>query len=171
VDRKKLLPYLLGATILVPLIVEGGTFLGLIQHHLLGTDSAPVSEKRDREGSGPGDTVLPTTPPEEQLKKLVIHYTEGRWTFHCVLDVDNRATNKTYEYRFLGPGRNDTLIKKTDLVRSARAGKRSVLQVEWTLTPGTMPEFIKVAVNDAESGSTIGTYRIELADVPVKYDP
>lgn len=93
-ERRTLVRSLLGLAFGVPVVVEGGTLLGLFGSQLAGAkdDGGTATETT---GVGVGDELLEATAVAETITDAAVTIREGYWQFDLAIEVEN-TTDANY---------------------------------------------------------------------------
>ena len=181
ISKRTLIRLLVGFGIGIPLLIEGITFLGLLDQQFGGdeggdTGSGPTAtdtpDTPDTPDSavGVGDDLLPETERSETLASAVLREVGGdRWPFSLTVDVHN-AGDTAYEFQLLsvhlGDGR--TVSGRTSTDRLA-PGETRTITGEWSIPAGSTPRAVDVValVYGDDSVETVER-RVDLAKIPVR---
>lgn len=172
-ERRTLIRLLVGFGIGIPVLIEGATFLGLLEARLLGGDEdegtatpSPTPGRR----VGVGDELLPETPQTETLTTATLRAAGGRWPLTLSVSVEN-GTDHASELRLgavtLDGGRTVDGSATTGRLAPGEAG---VATGRWELPSGSTPQAVAataIQYADGEAAST--TERtIRLERIPVE---
>lgn len=175
ISKRTLIRLLVGFGIGIPLLVEGLTFLGLLEQQFGGGgDAERTSTATDTAESGVavGDDLLPETDRSETLASAVLREVGGdRWPLSLTVEVDNSG-DTDYEFQLL------TLHLDDDRTVGGRSstdrldpGERRVITAEWSIPAGATPRAVDVVAliyPDGEDAVETIERRVELAKVPVR---
>jgi hypothetical protein len=153
-SRRTLVRALLLAGFGVPLVVEGGTLLGMVRGHLAGEPSTP-------DPVGLGDELLPAAPVPATLADAAVDAVDDR--ARLVVAVDN-AADAPCELA-IGPLVTDagTRIEGGDDGRVS-PGASATLSATWTLPAGELPGALHVR---SVVGSEVVERDVELGTLPI----
>lgn len=190
ISKRTLIRLLVGFGIGTPLVVEGLTFLGLLEQQFGdGGDAESTATATDTADSGVavGDDLLPETDRSETLASAVLRETGGdRWPLSLTVEVQNSG-DTDYEFQLLtlhlDDGRTVGGRSSTDRLDP---GERRVITAEWSIPAGSTPRAVDVValVYPADGGhspsgnrtrtgddeDTVETIerRVDLAKIPVR---
>ena len=173
-DDRRWVLYVLGATLLVPFLLEGWTFYSMIRDSVIGTrhEENPKAEKQ-RRYYGEGDEILPSTEAREILRELRLAGEGKRWTVHLVIDVEN-GMNRPYELRLLEVVHQDgNRIASNRLVR-VEPGSTGKLEARVMIPAGTSPQLLRVTAGAGTDSKRIDKATVKeiwLSSVPVRRRP
>lgn len=171
-SRRTLIRLLVGLGIGIPIVIEGLTFLGLLEQSLFGdeTRNGGAGTPTPAGRVGVGDELLPETPPVETVTGAEIRAGGGAWTLALTVAVEN-GTDAGYQLRL------DTVtLDGGDRVEGGKAtgrldpGASVTITGEWDLPEGATPRSVEaVAITYPPDGSAEAlTRRVPLAKVPVR---
>ena len=176
-SKRTLIRLLVGFGIGIPLLVEGLTFLGLLEQQFGGGDDEDTggdttTTSTTESGVTVGDDLLPETERSETLASAVLREVDGdRWPFSLTVEVENTG-DTDYELQLLSVHLDDgrTVGGRTSTDRLA-PGDRRVITGEWSIPAGSTPRAVEVValVYPADAGDveTIER-RVELGKIPVR---
>lgn len=172
-DRRQLIKYVIVVAILVPLVIEGMTLVGLVGQYLGGNgDQAtpdPTADGTAVEGVREGDDLLAETARAETVSTMTLQSGSDAWTFTLSVQVRNDA-DTAYELRL---GAVTTGAGKT-VAGSATTGRvepngTAVVSAQWTVPSGERPERLAVTALEYDGGETVVVDReVGLGPVPVQ---
>lgn len=168
IGRRRLVKLLVGLAFGVPLLVEGLTFLGLVENWTAGEGQPEPATTRPPEPSttptpepvGDGEELLPETPQTDRLTELRVADGEGGREVTLVVAVANdgdssyrlrlsRLTTAAGD-RIQGGGRTDTLSP----------GESTTLTARWTVPADARPTAVETV---ATTGSAVVRRVVPLA--------
>jgi hypothetical protein len=183
-SKRTLIRLLVGFGIGIPLLVEGLTFLGLLEQQF-GGDGTAEGDATATDAADPGvavgDDLLPETERSETLASAVLRETgDDRWPLSLTVEVENTG-DTDYEFQLLtlhlDDGRTIGGRASTDRLSP---GERRVITAEWSIPAGSTPGAVDVVAlvypdgeerRSSESGDdSVETIerRVELAKIPVR---
>lgn len=176
ISKRTLIRLLVGFGIGIPLLIEGITFLGLLDQQLGAgggeDDAGSGSTATDRADSavGVGDDFLPETERSETLASAVLREVDGdRWPLSLTVEVQNTG-DTDYEFQLLSVHLEDgrTVGGRTSTDRLA-PGERRTITGEWSIPAGSTPSAVEVVALDY-TDDTVETIerRVDLAKIPVR---
>ncbi|AZH24216.1 hypothetical protein [Haloplanus aerogenes] len=195
ISKRTLIRLLVGFGIGIPLLVEGLTFLGLLEEQFGGgdEDSERTATATDVAESGVavGDDLLPETDRSETLVSAVLREVDGdRWPLSLTVEVENTG-DTDYEFQLLAVHLDDgrSVSGRTTTDRLA-PGERRVISAEWSIPAGSTPRAVDAVAlvypdseasetpretggNRTQSGDGDGSVetierRVDLAKIPVR---
>lgn len=185
ISKRTLIRLLVGFGIGIPLLVEGVTFLGLLEQQFGGSgESGGDATATDEAASGVsvGDDLLPETERSEMLASAVLRESGGdRWPLSLTVEVENTG-DTDYEFRLLTLHLDDgrTVGGRTSTDRLS-PGERRAITAEWSIPAGSTPAAVDVVALVYPDGEASGTpradgddtvetieRRVELAKIPVR---
>ena len=145
--RRTLIRLLVGLGIGIPLLIEGATFLGLIEAQLLGNGGPPATPT----GTPPDDGVavdgelLPGTVPEDTLSTASVAADQDGRTLTLTVFVENTG-DSPYELR-LGAvrTREGTQVEGSATTGTVLPGESGTVTEQWELPDGSMPGSVPLA--------------------------
>jgi hypothetical protein len=151
-ERRTLIRLLVVFGIGIPLLIEGFTFLGLLEAQLLGGDGGSTPTPTI-EGATQGDEILPETTPAETLSTAA--FEDGALTL--TVSVDNTA-NASYELRLTdATTREGETVGGNESTGVLAPGESGFATARWTLPgdarPGTVT-VVTITRRDAETERT-----------------
>lgn len=168
--RRWAIRLLVGTAVGIPILVEGGTFLGLLDRHFGGgaadTESAPDTPAERRVDTG--DELLPETSAREVLREATVQADGDRWTFEMAVDVEN-TTETPYEVR-LGEVSTDAGTTVSGGASSGQVdpGGRGAVSATWTVPGGEEPTHVVVSgITHGESTDRVRE-SVRLASVTIE---
>lgn len=179
ISKRTLIRLLVGFGIGIPILVEGLTFLGLLNQQFGGgggeddgTGSTATATPAPDDAVGVGDDLLPETDRSETLASAVLREVDGdRWPLSLTVEVRNTG-DTDYELQLLdvvlGDGR--TVSGRTSTDRLA-PGERRTITAERSIPAGSTPRAVEVvALIYPEGDGSVETVerRVELAKIPVR---
>lgn len=189
-SKRTLIRLLVGFGIGIPILVEGVTFLGLLEQQFgsdeEGESDATATDTADS-GVAIGDDLLPETVRSETLASAVLREAGGdRWPLSLTVEVENTG-DTGYEFQLLSLHLDDgrTVGGRTSTDRLS-PGERRVITAEWSIPAGSTPAAVDVVAlvypdseepRSSESGTETPTgdgsvetieRRVELAKIPVR---
>jgi hypothetical protein len=186
-----LIRLLVGFGIGIPILVEGLTFLGLLEQQFGGGDgdaeSTATATETTESGVTVGDDLIPETDRSETLASAVLREVDGdRWPLSLTVEVQNSG-DTDYEFQILSlhldDGRTVGGRSSTDRLDP---GERRVITAEWSIPAGSTPRAVDVVAlvypadegrspsgnrtRTGDDGSAVETIerRVDLAKVPVR---
>ncbi|MFB6295330.1 MAG: hypothetical protein ABEH66_00600 [Halobacteriales archaeon] len=143
--RRTLIRLLVGIGIGIPLLIEGVTFLGLLEAQLLGgggPQATPTGTPPD-DGVAVDGELLPETAPADTLSTASIA-AEGDRTLTLTAFVENTG-NASYELR-LGAvrTRGGTQVGGSATTGPIQPGESGTVTEQWDLPEGAMPGNVSV---------------------------
>jgi hypothetical protein len=175
ISKRTLIRLLVGFGIGIPVLVEGITFLGLLDQQFGGGgedgdgSTAPATET-PTSAVGVGDDLLPETERSETLASAVLRESGGdRWPLSLTVEVRN-AGDTDYEFQLLSLHLEDgrMVSGRTSTDRLA-PGETRTITGEWSIPAGSMPHSVDVValVYAADTVETVER-RVDLAKIPVR---
>ncbi|GAB6860640.1 hypothetical protein ACFR97_08110 [Haloplanus litoreus] len=174
-SKRTLIRLLVGFGIGIPILIEGLTFLGLLQNQFGGegddsTESTATETDGAPEAVGVGDDMLPETDRTETLASAVLRETsDDRWPLSLTVEVTNTGT-ADYEFQMFAVHLDDgrSVEGRTSTDRLAPDESRTVTG-EWSVPAGSTPRSVDVValVYDEDEIETIER-RVDLAKIPVR---
>lgn len=155
--------YVLGVSLLVPLVIEGWTFYTMFVESYTGT-TAPT-DTGEPAYYGEGDEILPSTKPVEVLRVASIEDRAGEWVFKLLIDVDN-TTDRSYRYELNRIHLQDGTPVELEASVSVDPGKRGTLSVGVPLSDGMIPRQLILEVGGSLRGRE--NVVVPLSSVPVR---
>lgn len=144
--RRGLLRWIIAATIGIPVLIEVGTFLGLV--------GAKVGDEHPN-ALDEGDELLPSTPAIETVRTIRLERSDGGTTFRFVVEVSN-TTETPYGVAVTGLTLDDgTSLSESVETGPIRPGDRSTLRGEWALPSGAIPVSITAIARTYDGGSSV----------------
>ncbi|MFB6135331.1 MAG: hypothetical protein ABEJ04_01070 [Halobacteriaceae archaeon] len=173
VDRRRLVRWLVGLAVGVPLLVEAVTFLGLLGSHA-GGDGAPTTGSTTSESGddvGVGGELLPATPQTDRVEDAYVRGGE-QWRFVLVVRVVNDpAEGGSYRLE-LGEVHTDEgeVVEGGDATPDLAPGESATLVGRWDLPAGSNPSAVRVTgvVTPAEGDPRTESRLVPLAGVRVE---
>jgi hypothetical protein len=191
ISKRTLIRLLVGFGIGIPLLVEGFTFLGLLEQQFGGDgeDAEDTATTTDTAESGVavGDDLLPETDRSETLVSAALREAGGdRWPLSLTVEVQNSG-DTDYEFQILTLHLDDgrTVGGRSSTDRLA-PGERRVITAEWSIPAGSTPRAVDVVAlvypadeggspsgnrtRTGDDGGTVETIerRVDLAKIPVR---
>jgi len=147
-ERRTLIRLLVIIGIGIPLLVEGITFLGLLEAQLLGGGTPTPSP----EGVGVGEEVLPETAPADTLSTASLSEEGGERLLTLTVKVDNTG-NGTYELRLRGVTTDGgETIGGNASTGDVRPGESTFVTEQWVIPADTRPASVTVVAITVEDG-------------------
>jgi hypothetical protein len=146
-SKRTLIRLLVGFGIGIPLLVEGLTFLGLLEQQFGGdgsTESDATATDTAESGVAVGDDLLPETERSETLASAVLRERGDRWPLSLIVEVENTG-DTGYEFQLLSLHLDDgrTVSGRTSTDRLS-PGERRVITAEWSIPAGATPQAVDV---------------------------
>jgi hypothetical protein len=174
-SKRTLIRLLVGFGIGIPLLVEGITFLGLLDQQFGGGDGDEDAGATATETPTPavtvGDDLLPETDRSETLASAVLREVGAdRWPLTLTVEVTNSG-DTDYEFQLLSLSLDDgrTVGGRTSTDRLA-PGEQRTITAEWSIPAGSTPravDAVALVYSDDGSVETIER-RVELGKIPVR---
>jgi hypothetical protein len=161
---------LIGLGIGIPILVEGLTFLGLIDRHLFdddgdGRNGATPTPTRQ---VGVGDELLPETPQPETVRELLIIAADEPWQFTMSVAVENTA-DVPYELRLGEVTLNDgTTVQGGGSTGRIPPGEDGTAAAQWSIPPGSTPRTVEVIGTTYAESARVAEADVHLSKVPVQ---
>lgn len=186
-SKRTLIRLLVGFGIGIPILVEGITFLGLLDQQFGGGsddgDGGSTATDTPDSAVAVGDDLLPETDRSETLASAVLRDDDDdRWPLSITVEVENTG-DTDYRFQLLGVGLDDgrTVDGRTSTDRLP-PGERQMITGEWSIPAGSTPRTVEVvalvypgsggsSTNRTQSGDgSVETIerRVELAKIPVR---
>lgn len=176
ISKRTLIRLLVGFGIGIPILVEGITFLGLLDEQFGGengdddTGTGSTATETATPGVGVGDDLLPETDRSETLASAILREVDGdRWPLSLTVEVRNTG-DTDYEFQLLSVHLDDgrTVSGRASTDRLA-PGERRAITGEWSIPAGSTPRAVDVValVYSDDSVETVER-RVELAKIPVR---
>jgi hypothetical protein len=165
--RRTLIRLLVGLGIGIPLLIEGATFVGLIEAQFFGNgdgDPTTPTGTPPAEGIAVDDELLPETAAEDTLSTASLAAGADGRTLTLTVLVENTG-DAPYELR-LGAvrTRGGTRVGGSATTGTIAPGDSGTVTEQWDLPDGSMPGFVTVT-------AVVGDERVErtvpLATIPV----
>jgi hypothetical protein len=155
-ERRTLIRLLVVFGIGIPLLIEGVTFFGLLEAHLLG-GSGGSTPTPSVDGATQGEKILAETPPTETLSTA--SFSGEDRTLALAVRVNNTGENQ-YELR-LGPVTTDggETVGGTVSTDGVQPGETAFATGQWTLPAGARPVSVAVTTITVENGEQQRTER------------
>ena len=174
ISKRTLIRLLVGFGIGIPLLVEGITFLGLLDQQFGGGEgddgSGSTATETPTPAVGVGDDLLPETDRSETLASAVLREVDGdRWPLSLTVEVQN-AGDTDYEFQLLSVHLEDgrTVSGRTSTDRLA-PGETRTITGEWSIPAGSTPRAVDVvALVYADGSVETVERRVDLAKIPVR---
>lgn len=172
-ERRQLIKYVIVVAILVPLVIEGMTLIGLVGQYVGNGDAATPTSTADGtavEGIREGDDLLAETARAETVSTMTLQSGSDAWTFTLSVQVRNDA-DTAYELRLgavtTGAGKT---VEGSATTGRIEANATGVVSAQWTVPSGERPERLAVTAVEFEDGSeTVVVDRdVRLGPVPVQ---
>ncbi|MFB6151931.1 MAG: hypothetical protein ABEJ40_09015 [Haloarculaceae archaeon] len=164
--RRRLIKYVIVVAILVPVVVEGLTFAGLIGSYFGGGDggTTPASTATPAGGVSVGDELLAETDAAERVTAAAVRIRDDGWSFVFTVEVENTGDDP-YELR-LGAVATDAGRRVEGTATTGRVEPNATETVtgRWSIPSGSQPT--RVAVTAVEYGSN-GTTTLVDREVPI----
>jgi hypothetical protein len=168
VDNRRWILYVLGVTLLVPVLLEGWTFYSMIRDSVIGTDRPPVKTASERRYYGEGDEILPSTEARETLRELRLTGEGKRWTFHLDIGVEN-GTTQPYGIHLVEVVLQDGNVIAQDRFVRVEPGSSGKLEARVKIPAGTSPNSLRVMAGaEVERAGEESVKEILLSSVPVR---
>lgn len=176
-SKRTLIRLLVGFGIGIPILIEGITFLGLLDQQFGGdgegdADTEATATETPTPGVSVGDDLLPETDRSETLASAVLREVGGdRWPLTLTVKVTNSG-DTDYEFQLLSLHLDDgrTVSGRTSTDRLA-PGERRAITGEWAIPAGSTPRAVEVVAlvypGDDGAVETIER-RVELKNIPVR---
>jgi len=169
-ERKTLIRLLVAVAIGVPLIVEAGTFVGLVDQHLGGDDDPTTTTTTlDGRAVGVGDDLLPDTAQVERVTGAAV-YADGDWRFELSVAVNNTG-DRPYTLR-LGSLTTESGDRVEGAFSTGRLapGESTTLTATWSIPSGSSPATVDAkAFTYGENETEATTATVRFGSVPVQY--
>jgi hypothetical protein len=173
-ERETLVRVLVALAILVPLVIEGFTLLGLIGLNIGGNGDSPSQDATPTPDLvGVGGELLPETAATETLQTASIASTGDDWRLTLSVSVQN-TDNGTYSVRLASVQTDDgnTIQTATDETEIELApGESGTVTGQWSLPEGTRPSTVTVVTVRTPANGTAGDpvrRQVKLATIPVQ---
>jgi hypothetical protein len=176
ISKRTLIRLLVGFGIGIPILIEGITFLGLLDQQFGGgsedADTGATATETSTPGVAVGDDLLPETDRSETLASAVLREVSGdRWPLTLTVEVTNSG-DTDYEFQLLSIHLNDgrTVGGRTSTDRLA-PGERQAITGEWSIPAGSTPRAVEVVAlvyPDGEGSVETIERRVELGNIPVR---
>jgi hypothetical protein len=172
ISKRTLIRLLVGFGIGIPILVEGITFLGLLDQQFGGDDagSGSTATETPTPAVGVGDDLLPETDRSETLASAVLREAGGdRWPLSLTVEVTNSG-DTDYEFQLLSIHLDDgrTVSGRTSTDRLA-PGETRTISGEWSIPAGSTPRAVDaVALVYADGSVETVERRVDLAKIPVR---
>lgn len=168
--RRNLVRLLIGLGIGIPILVEGLTFLGLIESHIFGgRDGHDRSTPTPGRRVGVGDELLPDTPQPETVREMLILAADEPWQFTMSVAVENTG-DVPYELRLGEVTLSDgSTVQGGGSTGRVSPGDAGTAAAQWSIPAGSTPQSV-VATGSAYGADTpsITSEVIRLSKVPVQ---
>lgn len=168
--RRNLVRLLIGLGIGIPILVEGLTFLGLIESHIFGgRDGHDRSTPTPGRRVGVGDELLPDTPQPETVQEMLILAADEPWQFTMSVAVENTG-DVPYELRLGEVTLSDgSTVQGGGSTGRVPAGESGTAAAQWSIPAGSTPQSV-VATGSAYGADTpsVTSEVIRLSKVPVQ---
>jgi len=172
-ERRTLVRLLVALAIGVPLVVEGGTLLGLLDRAFgggngdeegSGGNGSPTGTPT-RRAVGVGDELLPETTPVEEVTDMTLRATGDGWRFELTAEVRNDL-DTAYEFRLGAVSTDDRTVEGGAGTGTMASGETATITGRWDLPEGEAPEAVAVSAVVAVVGGD--TPREVSARVPLE---
>jgi len=170
VKRRTLVRLLIGLGIGIPILVEGLTFLGLIERQLFdeGGDSTDEPTATPIRRVGVGDELLPDTPQPETVRELLIIAAGDPWQFTMSVAVENTG-DVPYELRLGEVTLSDgTTVQGGGSTGQIPPGDQGTAAAQWSLPSGSTPRTVEVTGTAYGESPTVIEEDVHLSKVPVQ---
>ncbi|MFB6100995.1 MAG: hypothetical protein ABEJ73_00330 [Haloplanus sp.] len=174
-SKRTLIRLIVGFGIGIPLLVEGLTFLGLLEQQFGGGgDGGETTTTSDTDSAGVsvGGDLLPETDRSERLASAVLREVGGdRWPLSLTVDVTNSG-DTDYEFQLLAVHLEDgrTVTGRTSTDRLS-PGESRTITAEWSIPAGSTPQSVDVVAliyPDGEGNVETVEREVDLAKIPVR---
>jgi hypothetical protein len=173
-SRRTIIRLLVGLGIGIPLLVEMATFFGLVRQSFGGgSDSegdgdgtgGPTATPQP-EGVGPGDELLPETPPADTVRTADIRAESDAWRLTISVEVEN-DTDRAYVLQLgaVTTTGGDIVQGDQPIVR-VEAGDAGTVTGEWALPPGERPA--ELVARTSLGGGETTEHRVPMASLSVR---
>jgi hypothetical protein len=177
ISKRTLIRLLVGFGIGIPILIEGITFLGLLDQQFGGggdgeDDTEATATETPTPGVSVGDDLLPETGRSETLASAVLREVGGdRWPLTLTVEVTNSG-DTDYEFQLLSLHLDDgrTVSGRTSTDRLA-PGEQRAITGEWSIPAGSTPRAVEVVAlvyPDGEGAVETIERRVELGNIPVR---
>lgn len=167
--RRRLIKWVVGVAIAIPVVIEARTISGLIGNWLTGSDENAGDRTATEQRVGLGDELLPATAPPEILERAVVEEGDDVWPFRVAVSVENTA-DQPYEFRL-----GDVITDADERVRGGATsgvlsrGESTRIETNWGLPTGSTPKTLTVrGLTGPPESPTETIKRVHLANVPVE---
>ncbi|MFB6169835.1 MAG: hypothetical protein ABEJ06_01700 [Haloarculaceae archaeon] len=163
-ERRTLVRSLLAAAFGVPLLVEGGTVLGMFSHSL-GDERDDGGTATETTGVGVGDELLAATAATEDITQAVVRMRDGYWQFDLSVEVTNPGDER---YRLVVGTVEATNGKRVDggFRVEVPPGESKTASGTWRLPEGQRPASVEVEAY--EGSDPVASETVEFRDVAVR---
>lgn len=168
--RRTLVRLLIGLGIGIPILVEGLTFLGLIERRLFGEDgrSDDGMTATPTRRVGVGDELLPGTPQPETVRELLIIAAGDTWQFTMSVAVENTG-EVPYELRLGEVTLSDgTTVQGGGSTGQIPSGEQGTAAAQWSIPSGSTPRTVEVIGTAYGESPTVTEEDVTLSKVPVQ---
>ncbi len=169
--RRNLVRLLIALGIGIPILVEGLTFLGLIESHLFG------GRRRGDDGDTPtpgrrvgvGDELLPDTPQPETVREMLILAADEPWQFTISVAVENTG-DVPYELRLGEVTLSDgSTVKGGGSTGRVPAGESGTAAAQWSIPAGSTPQtVVATGTSYGDATPSVSSEVVRLSKVPVQ---
>ena len=174
ISKRTLIRLLVGFGIGIPILIEGITFLGLLDQQFGGGDgdagSGSTATETPTPGVSVGDDLLSETDRSETLASAVLREVGGdRWPLSLTVEVTNSG-DTDYEFQLLSLHLEDgrTVSGRTSTDR-LEPGETRTITGEWSIPAGSTPRAVDaVALIYADDSVETVERRVDLAKIPVR---
>lgn len=175
ISKRTLIRLLVGFGIGIPLLVEGLTFLGLLEEQFgggEGSESTATATDVTDSRVAVGDDLLPETERSETLASAVLREVGGdRWPLTLTVEVENTG-DTDYEFQLLAVHLDDDRSVSGRATTDRLApGERRVISAEWSIPAGSTPRAVDVVAlvyPDGDGSVETIERRVDLAKIPVR---
>lgn len=175
-SKRTLIRLLVGFGIGIPILIEGITFLGLLDQQFGGgeddTGAGTTATETPTPGVSVGDDLLPETDRSETLVSAVLREVgNDRWPLTLTVEVTNSG-DTGYEFQLLSLSLDDgrTVSGRASTDRLA-PGEQRAITGEWSIPAGSTPRAVEVVAlvyPDGEGSVETTERRVELGKIPVR---
>jgi len=170
-NRRRLIMYVLAIAFVVPLVVEGITFIGLVASYVGGPGgtAAPSATPTPAAAVVEGGDLLDDTDRTERVSTVTLRSGSDGWTLTVTVQVENTG-DLPYELR-LGAVTTDGGRRIAGSTSSGRLnpGGSATVSAQWDLPAGDRPSTLAVTAVEFDDGEQILVDReVRVGSVPVQ---
>ncbi|MFB6171519.1 MAG: hypothetical protein ABEJ23_03225 [Haloarculaceae archaeon] len=165
VSRRTLVRLLIALGFGVPILVEGVTFLGLVDNWVGGDQGTATPSRRTPRPVGQGDELLPETAPTDRIVAATVEDTPDGREMTLVVSVENQ-TDASYQLqlsRLLTT--DDEQIEGGGSTDMLGPGESQTVTGRWSLPAGARPAAVEVVgvIQRSEGNSNVVRRVVPLA--------